>query len=115
MEHRKGLYSTMVLNGKLWKHLTEIDKAAQAQVDALMAEMARSQGVNEALKAANQMELGAENEQHQAGGGGSRAERPDLQLKKQEENGGCKTCRFFFCGTGGTILHPASLPANDIV
>ncbi len=29
--------------------------------------------------------LGAENEQHQAGGGGSRAERPDLQLKKQEE------------------------------
>ena len=54
MEHRKGLYSTMVLNGKLWKHLTEIDKAAQAQVDALMAEMARSQGVNEALKAANQ-------------------------------------------------------------
>ena len=49
-------YSTMVLNGKLWKHLTEIDKAAQAQVDALMAEMARSQGVNEALKAANQMD-----------------------------------------------------------
>ena len=30
--------------------------AAQAQVDALMAEMARSQGVNEALKAANQMD-----------------------------------------------------------
>lgn len=56
MEHRKGLYSTMVLNGKLWKHLTEIDKAAQAQVDALVAEMARSQGVNEALKAANQMD-----------------------------------------------------------
>ena len=46
----------MVLNGKLWKHLTEIDKAAQAQVDALMAEMAGSQGVNEALKAANQMD-----------------------------------------------------------
>ena len=37
MEHRKGLYSTMVLNGKLWKHLTEIDKAAQAQVDAGMS------------------------------------------------------------------------------
>ena len=32
--------------------------------------------------------LGAENEQHQAGGGGSRAERPDLQLKKQEETAG---------------------------
>ena len=35
--------------------------------------------------------LGAENEQHQAGGGGSRAERPDLQLKKQEETAGVKT------------------------
>ena len=34
--------------------------------------------------------LGAENEHHQAGGGGSRAERPDLQLKKQEETAGVK-------------------------
>ena len=34
--------------------------------------------------------LGAENEQHQAGGGGSRAERPDLQLKKQDETAGVK-------------------------
>lgn len=34
--------------------------------------------------------LGAENEQLQAGGGGSRAERPDLQLKKQEETAGVK-------------------------
>ncbi|MDC7289788.1 TnpV protein [Blautia schinkii] len=56
MEHRKGLYNSMLLTGRLWKHLTEIDQAAQAQVDALMAEMAKNQGVNEALKAANQMD-----------------------------------------------------------
>ena len=56
MEHRKGLYNSMLLTGRLWKHLTEIDQAAQAQVDALMVEMAKNQGVNEALKAANQMD-----------------------------------------------------------
>ena len=56
MEHRKGLYNSMLLTGRLWKHLTEIDKAAQAQMDALTEEMAKSQGVTETLKAANQMD-----------------------------------------------------------
>ena len=28
MEHRKGLYSSMLMTGKLWTHLTEIDRQA---------------------------------------------------------------------------------------
>ena len=55
MEHRKGLYNSMLLTGRLWAHLTEIDRTAQAQMDALMKEMAETQGVTEALKAADQM------------------------------------------------------------
>ena len=37
-------------------HLTEIDQTAQEQMDSLVAEMAKEQGVTEALKANNQME-----------------------------------------------------------
>ena len=56
MEHRKGLYNSMLLTGRLWAHLTEIDRTAQEQMDDLVAEMAKEQGVTEALKASNQME-----------------------------------------------------------
>ena len=56
MEHRKGLYHSMLLTGRLWAHLTEIDRTAQEQMDSLVAEMAKEQGVTEALKASNQME-----------------------------------------------------------
>ena len=43
MEHRKGLYNSMLLTGRLWAHLTEIDRTAQEQM-------------TEALKASNPME-----------------------------------------------------------
>ncbi len=56
MEHRKGLYNSMLLTGRLWAHLTEIDRTAQEQMDNLVAEMAKEQGVTEALKASNQIE-----------------------------------------------------------
>ena len=56
MEHRKAAYTTMLLKGILWTHLTEIDQAANRQIDSLMAELAESEGVTETLKAANQME-----------------------------------------------------------
>ena len=55
MEHRKGLYNSMLLTGRLWPHLLEIDRAAQAQMDELTKAMAEEQGVTEALKASDQM------------------------------------------------------------
>jgi len=55
-EHRKGLYSGMLLSGKLWPHLTEINQAAQERVDRIVSEMAAREGVTEALKASDQME-----------------------------------------------------------
>ena len=46
----------VLLTGRLWAHLTEIDRTAQEQMDSLVAEMAKEQGVTEALKASNPME-----------------------------------------------------------
>jgi len=54
--NRCGLSVSMLWKGTLWAHLTEIDQAANQQVESVMAELAMSEGVTEELKAANQME-----------------------------------------------------------
>lgn len=54
-EHRKGIYSAMVLTGKLFEHLHEVDEQAHDFVSRTVKEVAAVQGVDEALKARDQM------------------------------------------------------------
>ena len=54
-EHRRGTYSGMMLEGELKEHCLMIQKQAEERMDHLTSEMAKSQGVNEALKASDQM------------------------------------------------------------
>lgn len=53
--HRNGLYTGMMLTGKLNSHLEEIDRQASEMMESLTARMAREQGVTEELKASDQM------------------------------------------------------------
>lgn len=53
--HRNGLYTGMMLSGKLNPHLEEIDRQASEMMERLTTQMAESQGVTESLKASNQM------------------------------------------------------------
>ncbi|MCB6544253.1 TnpV protein [Blautia glucerasea] len=55
-EHRPSLYSTLVLDGILFKHLAEIDQACNERMETIISAMAKQEGVTEALKAADQME-----------------------------------------------------------
>ena len=55
-EHKRGWYSSLLLTGKLDKHLAEIDHSCTERVELIMNQLARREGVTEALKAANQME-----------------------------------------------------------
>lgn len=54
-EYRKGLYTSLLLNGKLNSYLADIDCQAQEQLDTIIRQMAQAQGVTEALKAADPM------------------------------------------------------------
>jgi hypothetical protein len=54
-EHRKGLYSRLLLTGKLVAHLNEIDDEANAKTELLVKQMAERQHIDEALKARDQM------------------------------------------------------------
>ena len=55
-EHRPMLYSDLVLSGKLYSYLADIDAQAEEQLELLTQQIAEREGVNEELKAANQME-----------------------------------------------------------
>ena len=55
-EHRPALYSSMLLTGRLDQHLAEIDVACEEQLELLICQMAKQEGVTEELKAADQME-----------------------------------------------------------
>ena len=54
-KHRKGLYSCMLLQGTLYDHLYEIDEEAHIFIDRYVKEIAAKEGVDEALKAKDQM------------------------------------------------------------
>ena len=50
------LYTNLLTTGKLDQHLTEIDEDCKEQMELLIRQMAKQEGVTEALKAADQME-----------------------------------------------------------
>ena len=54
-EHKKAHYTMLLFDGKLVAHLNDIDDAANTQMELVTKEMAKSQGITEALKAKDQM------------------------------------------------------------
>lgn len=54
-EHRDGLYLSYLLEGTLTAHLNEIDEQANIRMEVLMRHMMKKQGVDEKLKARDQM------------------------------------------------------------
>ena len=54
--HRPALYSGMLLNGRLDQHLAEIDRSCEEQLEHIIQQMTKQEGVTEELKAADQME-----------------------------------------------------------
>lgn len=66
-EHRKGLYTELLLTGKLVEHLNEVDDIANERMQLLTRQMAEKQHVDEALKARDQLAwVGAKNNIHNA-------------------------------------------------
>ena len=54
-EHHHGTYTSMLLTGRLEPHLREVGRQAQEQVDRMVDELKKQNGVNEAMKARDQM------------------------------------------------------------
>jgi len=54
-EYHPGRYSYLLLSGKLYPHLLEIDEAAQDYFDTMLPRMTAAAGVTEELKARDQI------------------------------------------------------------
>lgn len=52
-EHRPIIYSDLVLSGKLYSYLADIDTQARNKLDLLVTQMAEKEGINEHLKERN--------------------------------------------------------------
>ena len=46
MDNRKGLYTVMLLNGKLQDHLAEIDEAARERIECMVRCCAEMEGID---------------------------------------------------------------------
>ena len=53
--HRRGIYSGLLLSGELKKHLLMIQEQAEERFDLLVKQMAEREGVTEELKVQDQM------------------------------------------------------------
>ena len=56
LEYKKGLFITLLTQGKVWQYLADIDTQAQQMFDTLVEQMKETEGVTEQLKEENQME-----------------------------------------------------------
>ncbi len=54
-KNRPGLYTRLILSGRLMEHLQEIDATAHSRLESLMSLLTKQQGVTEELKARDQM------------------------------------------------------------
>ena len=55
-KHRPVLYANLLTSGALQRHLAEIDQFCNERMEIIVSNMAKQEGVTEALKAADQME-----------------------------------------------------------
>lgn len=53
--HRRGIYSGLLLSGELKEHLLMIQEQAEEMFDLLVEQMAKQEGVTEQLKAQEQI------------------------------------------------------------
>ena len=54
-EHRPIIYTDLVLGGKLFSYLAGIDTQARNKLDLLVTQLAEKEGINEHLKAQDQL------------------------------------------------------------
>jgi len=54
-EYRHAFFTSLLLSGELYRHLAEIDQACVKRMERITEEMAKAEGVTEALKVSDQM------------------------------------------------------------
>ena len=53
--YKRGLYTELMINGTLSKHLADIDQSANERVNLIIKQLAEAENINEDLKSLNQL------------------------------------------------------------
>ncbi len=56
LKHKEVLFTTLLTQGKLYKHCAEVETQAKDMLETLVEQMKKAEGVTEQLKEENQME-----------------------------------------------------------
>ena len=54
-KYKRGLYTELLINGTLSKHLADIENAANERISLIIKQLAESENTNEDLKSNNQL------------------------------------------------------------
>ncbi len=63
-EHRKVLYTNLVVEGKLFEHLAEIDQSCNKRIEIIVSAMAKQEGVTGIAQSRRSDGMGAPYEQY---------------------------------------------------
>ena len=63
-ENKPIPYNCLLLSGRLWTYLADLDEQAQDRLERIIDQMKATEGITEALKASDPMGMGAAYEQH---------------------------------------------------
>ena len=55
-EYKPGLYTQLILSGKLHRCLADLNEQAQARLELIIRQMKEAEGISEEMKGADQME-----------------------------------------------------------
>lgn len=55
-QYHPVLYNDLILTGKLWTYLADLNEQAQNRLDCIIAQMKETEGITEQLKSQDQME-----------------------------------------------------------
>ena len=53
--YKRGLYTELMINGTLSKHLADIENAANERIGLIVKQLTKSENINEDLKSSNQL------------------------------------------------------------
>ncbi len=56
LKHKKVLFSSLLIQGKLYQHCAEVEAQARDMFDALIEQMKEAEGVTEQMKEENHLE-----------------------------------------------------------
>lgn len=55
-KHKKGLFNSLLMQGKLYQHCADIENQAKYMFDTLIDQMKKTEGITEQMKEKNQLE-----------------------------------------------------------